>query len=205
VAVLIEIAQLVAECRQVAGRVKCLCAEAQPGWRVQGRVYRGSEAANYDASSVDRIFIWLGILTMEQHANAVQMFTGVGPGNFQNFMRPYMQLHQIYIGIEGNSSTGAHNNYLHILVELGIGGLIIFGAFMVNLLLQFWRIRKSSDKRVSVTSSIMIAGTIALLASGFTQETFYSQQPMGNFFGFYFVVMVLVLQLATKNKAGDTT
>jgi hypothetical protein len=41
---------------------------------------------------------------------------------------------------------------------------------------------------------------VALLVSGFTQETFYAQPAMGNFMGFYVVTIALLMNLTAEKK-----
>ncbi|HZV12182.1 MAG TPA: hypothetical protein VFA55_03135, partial [Candidatus Kapabacteria bacterium] len=168
--------------------------------QAQETMTKAGEKADYDPSSVDRVFVWIDVLNMELHASNIQRFTGIGPGNFYDYMRPYMILHSLYTGIPGNSINGAHDNYIHIFVELGAGGLILFGIFMTGIFRKFWNMRKQSDIRLNTTANIVVAGTVALLISGFTQETFYSQPAMGNFMGFYLVVIVLLLSLIQKQQ-----
>ena len=87
----------------------------------------------YDGSSVDRILGWVGILNFEQHADLIWQSCGVGPGNFGYAMRPYFTLFALYNKQPGTALNGAHNNYLHVMVELGFIGFILFWGFIIIL------------------------------------------------------------------------
>ena len=56
-------------------------------------------------------------------------------------------------------------------------------------------IKNTGDPRLINTSILATSGTVALIVSGFTQETFYSQPAMGNFMGMYFILLILIMRL----------
>jgi len=155
------------------------------------------EKANYDVSSVTRVFEWVGVLNFEQKTDILHILCGVGPGNFGEAMRPYTTLYALYVKQPGTSLNGAHNNYLHVLAELGFVGSILFWGFLVFLSYMVLRLGKRGNHRQKNITKITIATTVALFVSGITQETFYSQLGMGNFLGLYLVVIVLILHLKT--------
>lgn len=159
-------------------------------------------SAGYDASAIDRVMIWVGILDLERHSPVERLLAGFGPGRFPDFTRPYMDAFAMF-SYEKQALAG-HNNALHMMVEVGLIGLILMCAMFYYILRQLYRFSRSRIVKVRETGAMAFAVTIALLASGMTQETFYAQPAMGNFFGMYMVVLALLYALSRADDAAPT-
>jgi hypothetical protein len=83
----------------------------------------------------------------------------------------------------------AHMLPLHIILENGIIGLLIFGVLFYKILYSLYRY-EATDKAI-------YWATIALLLGSLTQETFYPVSAMGNFLGFYLCSVAIALQNKT--------
>lgn len=149
--------------------------------------------ADLDVSSVDRVFIWIGVYSLEQESDFWHVLVGYGPGSIFEVLRPYLTLHRMYTA--GESINGAHNNFLHVLLEEGVIGFVLLYGMLGAIMWNFWKARKRMDSNGRLIADVMIAGTLALIVSGFTQETFYSQRSMGNFLGLYMSLAALCLRI----------
>jgi len=162
-----------------------------------GRPESGVETS-IDVSSAERVMIWLGVVEYLQHANFQQLAIGVGPGNFGPAMLPYMTIHALYINRPGVTMNGAHNNILHVTSELGVVGFLLSLVFLVGCAYQLFRMRKNPEPRIASLAAITFAALIGLFASSFTQETFYSQPSMGNFYGFLLLLLAIFYGYANR-------
>lgn len=81
-----------------------------------------------------------------------------------------------------------HMMYFQILAELGVFALIAFLVFMLSILKRLYKTERQPKP--------VFWGTIVLLVSSLTQETFYPVPAMGVFLIFY----IMVLSIALKNK-----
>lgn len=71
-----------------------------------------------DASAQDRIVSWkAGLRMFRDHP------MGVGPGNFGAHMGRYL---------DGHEGRDTHNTYIRCMAELGIPGMVLFTALIVN-------------------------------------------------------------------------
>jgi hypothetical protein len=94
--------------------------------------------------------------------------------------------------VAGKGSNG-HMLYLHIVAETGFIGLLVFSALIFIILKTLYRYEAGS--------LVLFWGTIALLLSGLTQETFYPVPSMAHFIGLYLVALAVALR---KHHIGDT-
>lgn len=94
--------------------------------------------------------------------------------------------------VDGASPGSAHMLYLHVVVELGLVGLVVVSALFVKALSNLARM-ESSPKPV-------FWATVALLLSSFTQETFYPVPAMGHFLGFYLCTLAIVCRQRVKES-----
>lgn len=97
-------------------------------------------------------------------------------------------------GLGGTADTGgsAHMLPLQIIAELGIVGLFLccvaFGRLGADLVREYNRV------------PALFWCTAGLLLSSTTQETFYPQPAMGQFLGFYLVVLAIVFREPTVRR-----
>lgn len=136
-----------------------------------------------DLSFMGRVLIWLSAWNMFRSDPSI-LITGVGLGNFFHGTMPYMVLK--------SSATGAHNNYIHVLAEAGVFGLLswfyIFFAMLRKSLAKF-RDKLNSERYLFYG---YFCGLCALLITCLTQETFSVQTALSNFLGFFFVFTAIL-------------
>lgn len=134
-----------------------------------------------DISSLSRLLIWKYTWISFTKFPIITKLFGIGIGTFA-FLK------QHFVLWNGNQSfTGAHLNPLHVLVETGAIGLIIFSSVFIATLIVFFKSRKHVISKVGFYSSI------ALLFSGISQETFWFQSSFGTLWLFYIFTMCLIL------------
>lgn len=143
-----------------------------------------------ESSNTYRIFIWKASLKMIRDF----WYSGVGLG-VQAFAKIY---NGFYIR-EGVYAFHTHNLYLQILVETGILGLTIFLAcvykafkFGLNAVV---RSVNNIDKTIIVA---ILAGILALLLHGLTENSFYNFKII---FMFWFSISLIM----TMRELGDNT
>lgn len=139
-----------------------------------------------DLSTYSRLLIWRGGWESFESANILKKLFGQGMGLYYTIQYSFV----LWGGTK--DATGAHNNPLHVLCELGISGLLLFVSYFFLTLKILFKRRKNS------IAHLFFYITIALLASGISQETFWFQSAFGSFWLFYTVVLCIVLQLTEK-------
>jgi O-antigen ligase len=152
-----------------------------------------SSGSSVDMSSYNRLFIWKGAWEQFVKAPFITKLFGIGIGNFTN-------LHYSFLLEGGKKATsGAHNNFLHVLTETGIIGFSIFIGFFISTIVYLWKKGKEDS-----LAYCYIWVTIALLISGFSQETFWFQPSFGNFWLYYMLGLGLALiKKPTRLAAGE--
>ncbi len=158
----------------------------------QSIVDRMMSVGNMDDSSTSyRVYIWMGTFGMLKH----YWLGGIGMGEaaFGN-VYPFFSYNAII-------APHSHNTYLQLMVEAGIGALIVF------LVLQGLFLKKMSDTyrlddKKSLDSSMALAiasGVAGFLAQSMFDYTFYNYRVMAVF------VMVMAIGIALKYiKEGET-
>lgn len=135
--------------------------------------------ANDPENLSGRAGIWADTLALLAE-DPVRWVTGVGPG------------------LIAETGYNAHMLYLHIVVEGGLIGLLIFAWAM-------WRILKTLHT-VELWEKPIFWASIALLVSSVTQETLYPVPAMGHFLGLYFCAVALAVsagEYARKWQSGS--
>jgi O-antigen ligase len=97
---------------------------------------------------------------------------------------------------------GAHNNFFEYMIDMGIVGLALF----LTLLYRIGRLFRPDRKLDSDTRALlagMQCGFAGLVVTCFTQETFYMAPAMGNFFGFYLVVVAIAENIRREGRADE--
>ena len=146
------------------------------------------QTSSIDMSGYGRALIWKGALLHFDQAPILQKVWGVGMGTYMSVRYPFFLDHERY-------TSGAHNNFIHVLIETGIGGLIIF-LFLYYKILAILKAGKG-DK---VLSMALFYLTIALLLTGITQETFWFQPAMCSFWLFYMSVIGVLMHSTTRGE-----
>lgn len=123
---------------------------------------RVQSIAHYQSSSDDRISLWTSAWHMFQDYPVL----GIGPGNFpvvyaSNYILPQAK--------EPNL-VHAHNNFIHMLAEMGIIGEIAF-VYMFGYILfaMYYRYRLNPQDTWTIAAFII---TISLLTQGLTEYNF---------------------------------
>ncbi|MBD3420289.1 MAG: hypothetical protein GF398_09260 [Chitinivibrionales bacterium] len=142
-----------------------------------------AETGGMDISSASRFFIWRNAIIYFFNSNWLQKLLGFGIGTYMY----HQNMDYLWLGLNFNS--GAHNNFLHVLCETGIIGLVIFIALAILLLHQLW----PHPSKSKYNNSLFYA-TIAMFGSSFTQETFWFQKSFGVLWLFYIFILTIVLR-----------
>lgn len=95
-------------------------------------------------------------------------------------------------GLGNSGGRDAHNNYLQVLFEFGVIGLAYFIVVMVMVLRMLYQYESGLKS--------LFWMTLALLITGFTQETFYPVVSFGHFLGLYFLTLAIAF-----NRPQDET
>lgn len=145
-----------------------------------------------DSSTSYRVFIWLG--TIEMLKDFWVGGIGMGEGAFRSVYPMYS-----YNAIIAPHS---HNTFLQMLVEGGIGALLIFITSMVIVLKRLSVIFRS-DRKNSMASLLALAigsGICGFLLQSMFDYTFYNYRMMAMFF----MVIALGMSLQyVKEEAND--
>jgi len=128
-----------------------------------------------DTSTIFRMAIWQGSLRMVQDF----WLSGVGQG-LEAFYTVYP-----YYALAAAGALHAHNMFLQILVEVGIGGFLIF----ICILACFFRVqanfmRQIKDFRLKVMSAAFVSAMIAFLAISIFDHSFFNFRVMLIFYLF---------------------
>jgi len=142
-----------------------------------------------DSSTSYRVFIWKGTFRMLRDFWIGGI--GMGEGAFRMVYPVYS-----YIGI---IAPHAHNTFLQLVVEGGVGTLIIFLGMMIAFLRKVSYTFKASDKGSidSVTALAIESGVCGFLLQSMFDYTFYNYRMMAMFF------MILALGVAHKACKGE--
>ncbi|MCX7591714.1 MAG: O-antigen ligase family protein, partial [Kiritimatiellae bacterium] len=98
------------------------------------------------------------------------LITGAG---FQNY------------GFVNRKAVAAHNQYLHVVVELGLGGLFLYGWLIVAIWKQLAAVGRQSREMYYLISLPGTACLAAILAVGMLNETLYASRAIPGFMGFF--------------------
>ncbi len=111
-----------------------------------------------------RWYIWNAAIDMVK----VKPLAGWGLGNF-TFFYPYYRVREYFLQPEATPVTiHTHNEYLQILSETGIMGLLLFLAFIVIMITN--AVRNKSENRDS--GSLIVKGCIAGIAAVLVDNVF---------------------------------
>jgi O-antigen ligase len=99
----------------------------------------GEAQVMHDKTGSGRIMIWRGYIRGFLDGGAGKMLVGHGVGSSLGEI-------STYIGV----SLGAHNEYLHVLFEFGIVGLVLYMGFVIALIRMCIRTHQGRDQ-ISVT------------------------------------------------------
>lgn len=130
-----------------------------------------------DSSTSYRVSIWRGSLSMLKKI----WFSGIGVGE-----SAFSQVYPQYALAAIEKAPHSHNLYLQILIELGIGGLVlfllllaVFAASSLNFMSYTY------DRTVKLFSGAAFCGILAALVQGMTDYIWYNYRV---FFVFWIVM-----------------
>ena len=105
-------------------------------------------------SAESRLEIWEGSWKMfREHP-----LTGVGPGNYVALLKDYAPRHQGF---------GPHNNYIALLSETGLPGLMLYVAFFLSAAGVLWHVGRSHvDVWPGGAARFALAALVAYLVAG---------------------------------------
>lgn len=136
----------------VSGRV-----ERKFDERVTGRI----EKLGYEGLYRERTIIYLDIFETIGRMPYL-LVTGTG---YQNIFR--------FVG-----ANGAHNNYLQVLMELGLIGFFAFISFLIVLGKNLREVSRVVDRDVAIIGQYTWVGLCGVLLTMFVGETFWGQAAM---------------------------
>jgi O-antigen ligase len=148
---------------------------------------RSRETGSLDLSSLVRLYIWKGSLEHFWKAPILGKIFGTGMANFGT-----IQFSSFIFTIK--HASGAHNNFLHVLMETGICGLVLFMTYFIMVLIKLFK--QSKNDRLALAYFFI---TLALLMSGFTQETFWFQPAFGLLWLFHVSLLAIILDAPRTN------
>ncbi len=142
-----------------------------------------------DSSTSYRVFIWKGTFRMLRDFWIGGI--GMGEGAFRSVYPIYS-----YIGI---IAPHAHNTFLQLVVEGGIGTLVIFLGMMITFLKKIANIFANSLKNSidAVTALAIGSGVAGFLLQSMFDYTFYNYRMMAMFF------MILAVGVSLKACKGE--
>lgn len=125
------------------------------------RVTSRIEKLGYEGLYRERTIIYWNILDAVIRSPYL-LITGTGFQNIRSFV----------------GATGAHNNYFNVMMELGLGGLVVF----ISLFAKLWQNLKLTvrikDKDISLTAQYTLVALSGVLMTMFVGETFWGQPSM---------------------------
>ncbi|MCL2183383.1 MAG: O-antigen ligase family protein [Chitinispirillia bacterium] len=143
---------------------------------LKGVVTGAMSADTIDLSAYGRLLIWERVYEHAVSGPWLQKITGIGIGTFNSLRFNY------YLEV-GMFTTGAHNNFMHTFVEVGIVGLIIYLAIFAEIIRRL----TARSRRGDNAARCFLAATLALLFSCLTQETFWFNPSFGRFWMMYMI------------------
>jgi len=148
-----------------------------------------NSASSVDMSAYGRFLIWERVYEHAMYGPWAQKIIGIGVGSFTTLKFSY------YLEA-GTFTTGAHNNFLHVFVEAGIVGIIIFAAIFISIIRKL--LLKSRYQNNAAKCFILC--TLILLFSGLTQETFWFNGAFGRFWFHYMFFYLMIFNFQDEER-----
>jgi len=140
------------------------------------------ETSKLDVSTIGRLLIWKNAWHFYWNSSIVCKLFGVGIANFMKIEFPEIILGSKFAG-------GAHDIFLHVLVETGLIGFVLFIAFYLIII---FKLHKQGRHDNLALAYLFI--TLSLLLSGITQETLWFQPVFGCLWLYYICLLSLILE-----------
>lgn len=117
-------------------------------------------AGKIDSSNMGRITVWITAL----NAIPEHKMWGIGPGNFLNAHKLFLQSLPSVIDVPKAALIHAHNIYLVILCEHGLSGFLILGTVVLACFMQlFSRLKNSNSPGIYYA---LLSGGIIMMVLG---------------------------------------
>ncbi len=146
--------------------------------------------------SAGRLDAWSDLISW-LFKNPGVLLSGAG---FQNF--------QYYVFLESGAVEleAAHNNYLHVLAETGIGGFTVFLCWLgaIFVWLAGWR-QRASDTADRSLAGIVISMMLAMAVSCMTQESLAPAPSMVPLVLHFYVVLGMIVSYFRNVSAQEFT
>lgn len=124
-----------------------------------------------DSSTSYRVYIWMGTLAMIRDF----WVSGIGMG-----AEAFTEVYPFY-SYNGIVAPHSHNLFLQILVESGIGGILIFGLillFFLKRMMTGYQLGGGKGAPLSTMITAISAGICGFLAQGMFDNCFYNYRVM---------------------------
>lgn len=141
-----------------------------------------------DVSSASRFYIWQGALIAYGKSSILTKIFGFGIGAFITIEYPFTLWHGSF------HISGAHNNLIHVLCEVGLLGFLSYIAMWGYICYTLLKTKSPYGK-------YLFYATIALFVSGVAQETFWFQKSMGNLWTLYIFIYALIMKYVHSSDA----
>jgi O-antigen ligase len=138
-----------------------------------------SENVTVDQSAGRRLLMWYGAYRTLQSSDAI-FWRGIG---FTNYRWNYDKVVKLPF-----YTNAAHNVYLHVWVETGLIGLILYLLVFICLVGYVFRHRKRDP------ALLLLGGmVVGVCFTGMTQETLFPNEAQSNFNVLFFFMTALVI------------
>ena len=128
-----------------------------------------------DNSTSYRVYIWMGTLAMLKD----YWLCGIGPGT-----EAFNMVYPAY-SYSGIVAPHAHNLFLQIICDVGIGGLIVFGLLLFVYFRMLCRaISREKDHTSKMLQLATTAGVCGFLVQAMTDYSFYNYRVMFIFWAY---------------------
>jgi O-antigen ligase len=154
-----------------------------------------AQEINADFSSYGRLLIWERVYEHAIYGPWVQKIVGIGVGTFNTLRFNY------FLEV-GTFTTGAHNNFLHVFVEAGIVGFLIYMVVFIHIIRTL--VLRSKKYNDWVARSFLLC-TLVLLFSSLTQETFWFNPSYGRFWLQYMFFYLIIFNFRTEPNSPNSS
>jgi putative inorganic carbon (HCO3(-)) transporter len=125
-------------------------------------------ASDSQGSASERLELWDRALRMLRDFS----FTGIGIGTFEPTV---MTLYPLFVANPGAPQPHAHNLFLQMGVDFGVGGFVAFVGLTTLVLITGWMtIRRAKDSAAKWVAVGLLAGMLVFFLHGFLDAIFVS-------------------------------
>jgi putative inorganic carbon (hco3(-)) transporter len=153
-----------------------------------------------DASNLERINRWKSALRM----SAERPLFGWGPGTYQfNYARFQMASEKTRISTNWGEGGNAHSEYLGLLAEAGIPGMVIYLVLIFVFLKKgMWLYKRSGERETKIMLLCMITGLVTYLVHGVMNNFLDTDKISALFWGMIAVIVATGVRYEDLSKTG---